>query len=62
MKFFLTSSLSIRKAFDRLRCRLRAAKHLRQGRAAIAAMSGHELRDLGLSHADALPLMRMCCQ
>jgi uncharacterized protein YjiS (DUF1127 family) len=54
--------LALRKSFARLRCRLRAAKQVRQGRAAVAAMTTLELRDIGLSHADALPAMRRCSE
>jgi uncharacterized protein YjiS (DUF1127 family) len=62
MTLLLTSSLALRSAFDRLLCRLRAAKQARRAHATIARMSAHELRDIGLSHADALPAMRACCE
>jgi uncharacterized protein YjiS (DUF1127 family) len=37
--------------FSRLLCRWREARRLQRGLAELAAMSAHELRDIGLSHA-----------
>lgn len=62
MTLLHTASLALRTAFDRLLCHLRAAKQARQARATIARMTAHELRDIGLSHADALPAMRGCSE
>ena len=58
----LLTSLVLRNAFDRLLCRLRAAKQARRAHATLARMTAHELGDIGLSHADALPAMRACCE
>jgi uncharacterized protein YjiS (DUF1127 family) len=58
----LASSLAMRKTLERLLCHWRSAKQARQARAVIAEMTARELRDIGLSHADALPAMRACCE
>jgi uncharacterized protein YjiS (DUF1127 family) len=45
----------------RLLCQFRLASTQRRDRAALAALDSRALRDLGLSHADALPLRQACC-
>jgi uncharacterized protein YjiS (DUF1127 family) len=44
--------------FSRLLRRLRTALADQRARADLATMGTRELRDIGLSHADALPLAR----
>jgi uncharacterized protein YjiS (DUF1127 family) len=47
---------------ERMVCRIRAALRNREARAVVARMSTLELRDIGLSHADALPALSACCE
>ena len=46
---------------DRLLCRIQAALRLQRERAELAAAGGYPLRDIGLSHLDALPARKSCC-
>lgn len=46
---------------DRLLCRIQAALRLQRERAELAALGAHQLRDVGLSHLDALPARPRCC-
>jgi uncharacterized protein YjiS (DUF1127 family) len=46
---------------DRLLCRIQAALRLQRERAELAALGAYPLRDVGLSHLDALPARPRCC-
>ncbi len=49
--------------FSRLLCQWREARRLQRGLAELATMSGHELRDIGISHASVAATARRetCC-
>jgi uncharacterized protein YjiS (DUF1127 family) len=57
------SALSASSApwIDRLLCRIQAALRLQRERAELAALGAYPLRDIGLSHLDALPARPRCC-
>jgi uncharacterized protein YjiS (DUF1127 family) len=42
-------------------CRVRLAVQRRRDRAELASLSSYELRDIGMSHADAIPVRAACC-
>ena len=42
-------------------CRLRLALQRGRDRAELANLSSYQLRDIGMSHADAVPVRAVCC-
>jgi uncharacterized protein YjiS (DUF1127 family) len=48
-------TIALIAALARILCRMREGRRHRAARVEISAFSSHELRDIGLSHAEALP-------
>ena len=42
-------------------CRVRLALGRQRDRVEVASLSSYELRDIGMSHSDAIPTRAICC-